>query len=174
MNPCYDPSRFAKEWWEGTALDVLKAKQVPGQDRLWVVTNESWVDKRTLRLFAIWCARRTLARQETPNQKGVEACDLAERYANDSGEEESKFTQARVDWMARYYETEKIIDFVTSDVLKADAGLAAFSSAVHSAFLAGRIPSDTGYVVSNPAQSVAKWEEELAAQIAHFIEMLEE
>ena len=55
LEPCYDPAKYAPEDWQGTALDVLKAEQIPAADRLWVVLHEDWIDDRVARLFAAWC-----------------------------------------------------------------------------------------------------------------------
>jgi len=82
LGPCYDPARYAPEDWTGTALDVLKAEQIPAVDRLWVVLHEGWIDERTARLFAVWCARETLKLISDPDPRSVAACDVAERYAN--------------------------------------------------------------------------------------------
>ena len=82
LDPCYDPARYAPEDWQGTALDVLKAEQIPAQDRIWVVCHEGWIDDRTLRLFAVWCAREALKLVESPDPRSINACDVAERYAN--------------------------------------------------------------------------------------------
>jgi hypothetical protein len=80
--PCYDPSRYLPEGWQGTALDVLDVKDCPAADRLWVVLREECVSSRTLRLFAVWCARQALALVDNPDQRSVAACDTAERFAN--------------------------------------------------------------------------------------------
>ena len=82
LNPCYDPDKYAPDDWEGTAMDVLKAEQVPADDRLWIVCHEGWIDDRTLRLFAVWCAREALARIDNPDPRSINAVEVAERYAN--------------------------------------------------------------------------------------------
>ena len=87
LDPCYDPTKYLPEDWTGTAIDVLKVEACPAEDRLWVVTQ--WLDDRTNRLFAVWCARQALALVENPDPRSVNACDVAERYANgDVGETE--------------------------------------------------------------------------------------
>ncbi len=42
---------------------------------------ETWNDS-TLRLFAVWCAREALKLVENPDPRSINACDVAERYAN--------------------------------------------------------------------------------------------
>ena len=82
LNPCYDPAKYAPEDWSGTALDVLRAKQIPAADRLWVVLHKGWIDDRTLRLFAVWRAREALKLVANPDPRSVAACAVAERFAN--------------------------------------------------------------------------------------------
>ncbi len=80
--PCYDPARYLPEDWTGTALDILRVTDCPAEDRLWVVCHEDLIDARTLRLFAVWCARQALALIDNPDPRSIAACDVAERFAN--------------------------------------------------------------------------------------------
>ena len=82
LEPCYDPDKYAPEDWQGTALDVLKAEQVPAVDRLWVVCHKGWIDDKTLLLFAVWCARQALSLADKPDPRSIAAVDTAEQYAN--------------------------------------------------------------------------------------------
>ena len=82
LNPCYDPGKYAPVNWQGTVLDVLKAEQVPAADRIWLVCHKGWIDDRTLRMFACWCAREALARIDNPDPRSINAVEVAERYAN--------------------------------------------------------------------------------------------
>lgn len=94
LRPCYDPvtgmdddgnvihpGGFVPEGWTGTALDILKIDACPAEDRLWVVLRRGWIDDRTLRLFAVWCAREAQKRVNNPDPRSIAACDTAERYA---------------------------------------------------------------------------------------------
>jgi hypothetical protein len=82
LEPCYDPAKYLPEDWTGTALDILQVIDCLPQDRLWVVCHEGWIDDRTLRLFAVWCARQALSLIDNPDPRSVAACNVAERYAN--------------------------------------------------------------------------------------------
>ena len=82
FSPCYDPTDYLPEDWEGDALDILRVEECPAIDRLWVVTRPGWIDDKTLRLFAVWCARDALLLINEPDPRSVEACNVAERYAN--------------------------------------------------------------------------------------------
>lgn len=79
-SPCYDPERYLAEGWAGTPADLLKIDAIPPQDRLWVVCREQLIDARTLRLFAIWCARQV--EHLLTDERSKTALDVAERFAN--------------------------------------------------------------------------------------------
>lgn len=88
LSPCYDPTRYIPEDWTGTVIDILNVEDCPAHDRLWVVLREQFIDKKTLRLFAVWCAREALKLVENPDARSVEACNVAERYANGEATDE--------------------------------------------------------------------------------------
>ena len=77
-NPCYDPKRHLADDWSGTVLDLLAIETIPAADRLWVVLREELNNKKTLRLFAVWCARQC----SQTDARCIAAIDTAERYAN--------------------------------------------------------------------------------------------
>ena len=82
LSPCYDPSKYLPENWEGTVIDILNVEQCNADDRLWVVLHEDFIDAKKLLLFAVWCARDALKLVPNPDTRSIEACDVAERYAN--------------------------------------------------------------------------------------------
>ena len=57
------------------AWDVLKPEWL-----IWVATRKGVLDDRTLRLFAVWCARQV--QHLMPDPRSVAAVDVAERFAN--------------------------------------------------------------------------------------------
>jgi len=91
--PCYDPIRHLPEGWSGTVLDILKNKEIPIQDRFWVVLREELLPSRFLRLFAVWCARQV--QHLMKDERSIAALDVAEKYAKgEVGEEELKEARA--------------------------------------------------------------------------------
>jgi hypothetical protein len=78
--PCYDPSKHLPEGWSGTALDILKHGTIPPKDKMWVVCHEGLIDAKTLRLFAVWCARQT--EHLLTDERSRNAINVAERYAH--------------------------------------------------------------------------------------------
>jgi hypothetical protein len=143
LHPCYDPAKYLPEDWQGTAIDILKVDACPPEDRLWVVSN--WLDDRTLRLFAVWCAREALNLIDSPDPRSIAACDVAERFANG---------EATADELA---------------AARAAAWAAARDAARAAAWAAAR---DAARAAAWAAAWDAAWDAARAAQIKHLIEML--
>ena len=78
--PCYDPVKHLPENWRGTALTILKNEAIPFEDRLWVVCRNEFISDRTMRLFAVWCARQV--QHLMADKRSIDALDVAERFAN--------------------------------------------------------------------------------------------
>jgi hypothetical protein len=51
--PCYDPNRYLAEDWRGDVIDILRHKEIPSQDKLWVVCREELLSVQLLRCFAV-------------------------------------------------------------------------------------------------------------------------
>ena len=145
-DPCYDPAKYLPEDWQGTALDILKVGGCPPQDRLWVVLRNDWIDDRTMRLFAVWCARQALALVVNPDPRSVAACDVAERYANGQATDKELAAARDAAWDA------------ARDAAR-DAAMAAAWDASRAAVWA--------------AARAAVWAAAWAAQVAYLIDMLE-
>jgi hypothetical protein len=78
--PCYDPNTHLPEDWSGTVLEILNYKTISPKDKLWVVCREDLIDAKTLRLFAVWCARQV--EHLMTDNKSKQALDVAERFAH--------------------------------------------------------------------------------------------
>jgi hypothetical protein len=100
LNPCYDPAKYLPENWTGTVIDILNVNECPANDRLWVVLNERFIDAKTLRLFAVWCAREALKLVANPDARSVEACNVAERYAKGEATDEELDAARAASWAA--------------------------------------------------------------------------
>lgn len=153
LHPCYDPTRYLPEDWSGTAADVLRVTECPAIDRLWVVLH--WIDDRTLRLFACWCARQALALDPQPDPRSVEAVSIAERFA--AGEVDSGQLAAASDaaWAAALDAASDAASDAARDAAWVAAWVAALDAARAAAWAAA----------SDAARD--------AARDAHLIEMLE-
>ena len=88
LSPCYDPTKYLPEDWQGTVLDILNVTECPAKDRLWVVLHKEFMTDKQLRLFAVWCARQSLAIPGNESEVCSNTCDVAERYANGEATDE--------------------------------------------------------------------------------------
>jgi hypothetical protein len=85
FQPCYDPSKVITD--ENEELTIKQwvekyRKVVPTRDILWLILRDEFMSKKDLILFVVWCAREALKLVENPDDRIVEACNVAERYAN--------------------------------------------------------------------------------------------
>jgi hypothetical protein len=80
-NPCYDPAMHLPENWSGTVADILQYQTIPPQDKIWVVCREELIDAKTLRLFAVWCARQI--EHSMTDERSKKALEISERFAFD-------------------------------------------------------------------------------------------
>lgn len=66
--------------WRGTVLDALRSDDVPTDNKLNIVCREEFLTPRTLRLFAVACARS--AAEIAGEKRVAHVLDTAERFAN--------------------------------------------------------------------------------------------
>ena len=77
--PCYNPAEKYGNW-QGTILDLMQHPEIPAKDKVWAFTREGIVGDKTLRLFAVGCAKKV--QHLMKDQRSIDALDVAERYAN--------------------------------------------------------------------------------------------
>jgi hypothetical protein len=145
IQPCYDPSKYITDENEELPIkDWIQKyrKVVPPKDILWILLRKEFLSEKDLRLFAVWCTRETLKLVKKPDKRSVEACDVAERYAN--GEATKDELDAAYD-TAPYvvndaaYAAAYSAYYLVNDAAKAayyaanDANFAAFAAAFDSA-----------------------------------------
>lgn len=69
--------------WTGTVLDILRHERIPAAVKLDIALFGRRLNARTLRLFAVKCARTALALPGiSPDPRSLAACDVTERFAN--------------------------------------------------------------------------------------------
>ena len=125
FNPCYDPSEKISD--ETETLPVIEwvtkyRAMVPAQDIIWMLCRKEFMSDRDCRLFAVWCARAALKLIDTPDCRSVEACNVAERYANGEATEDELTAAGAAAW----------------DAAGAAAGAAAWDAARAAAWAAAR------------------------------------
>ena len=156
LNPCYDPIRYLEESWVGTLVDILRVTDCPAEDRVWVVTG--FLDDRTNRLFAVWCARNALSLIDNPDPRSIAACDIAERYANG--------VATNYELAAAWYAARDAAWDAAWDAARYAARAAAWYAARYAAWYAAW---DAARYAAGDAAGDAAW----YAQIQHLIEMIE-
>jgi hypothetical protein len=91
FDPCYDPLEIITNENEELPIKEWLEKYrsiVPTNDILWLLLRREFMSEKDLRLFSVWCARDALKLIEKPDHISIEACDVAERYANGEATEE--------------------------------------------------------------------------------------
>jgi len=178
LRPCYDPARFLPEGWQGTALDILAVENCPAEDRLWVVLHEECIDDRTIRLFAVWCARQALALID-PDPRSVAACDVAERYANGDATVDELAAARAAAWAAaeaaRYAAGDAwyAARAAAGDAAEAAAWDASRAAAWYAArAAAGDAAEAAAWDAARAAARDAAGDAAIAAQVGHLHEML--
>ena len=86
FDPCYDPSKLGSKESEYLpiveAVEKYRSKIKNKEDIVWLLCRPEFMTDRDMRLFAVWCAREALKLFENPDQRSIDACDVAERFAN--------------------------------------------------------------------------------------------
>ena len=101
FSPCYDPS--VKGIPDSESLPVLEWVEkyrgvVPAEDILWLLLRNEFLSDKDLRIFAVWCAREALKLVDNPDPRSIEACNVAERYANGEATDEELSSAEAVAW----------------------------------------------------------------------------
>ena len=72
---------YEVEYKDEPVEDSEDSDKVNGNQIRFVKQIKTWNEK-SARLFAVWCAREALKLIDEPDPRSVDACDVAERYAN--------------------------------------------------------------------------------------------
>ena len=104
MDPCYHPSEIGiPENYSATVADFIKEyrEKVKNKENIiWVLCRNDYMTDRDMRLFAVWCAREALKLVDNPDQRSIDACDVAERYANGDATDEELVAARGAAWAA--------------------------------------------------------------------------
>ena len=86
LNPCYDPKEVVIDENEKLPIKdwIIKYRNRVKckNDIIWLICNKIFMSNKDMRLFAVWCAREALKLVENPDIRSIEACNIAEKYAN--------------------------------------------------------------------------------------------
>jgi hypothetical protein len=135
-------------------------KVVPAEDIIWLLCRNEFLSNKDLMLFAVWCAREALKLIENPDERSVDACNVAERYVN--GEATKEELLAARDAANAVYATISA-DYIAADVSVADKAditysvAHAYSAAYYAAYAAyySSYAADAAYIVSTDASIAA-------------------
>ena len=106
FKPCYDPFVIVKDEEEELPVKEWVNKygtSAPAKDIIWLLLRKEFMSDRDMRFFAVWCARESLKLVKSPDIRSIEACNIAEKFANGEadGEELSAARAAAADADAR-------------------------------------------------------------------------
>ena len=162
MNPCYTPDEigitkgfkmpvveFIKEY-----RDKVKSKY----DIIWVICRNDYMTDKDLRLFAVWCAREALKLVDNPDERSINACDVAERYANGEATD-NELTAA---WDAAWDAARDAARAAARDAARDAAWDAAMGASWYAAWYAARASA-------RAAARYAAWASAMGAQIDKLI-----
>ena len=83
---CYDPKEIGMTTdYSATIPEFIneyRTKVKNKEDVMWAVCHNDYMTAKDLRLFAVWCAREALKLVDNPDPRSINACDVAERFAN--------------------------------------------------------------------------------------------
>jgi len=104
FSPCYNPASVGIPEdetlsvidWVTKYRDVVNYKE----DIIWLLCRKEFMSDRDMRLFAVWCARESFKLQESVDQRSIDACNVAERFANGETTEEELDTAESAAWSA--------------------------------------------------------------------------
>ena len=86
MNPCYIPEDIGiTKGYSATIPEFIKEyrdKVKSKEDIIWVICRKEYMSDKDLRLFAVWCAREALKLDDNPDERSINACNVAESFAN--------------------------------------------------------------------------------------------
>ena len=180
--PCYSPQERYGDF-SGTILDILKDERVPDDEKIWAFTREGIMDDRTLRLFAVGCARKV--QHLMADQRSINALGVAEDYANGLASDEELAAAKKAAWEA--WEAARAAAWSAARAAWASAWEAAREAAWSAAWEAARAAAKkaaweaweaaraSAWAAAREARAAAReaaWEAERKAQVQIAIELI--
>jgi len=168
MHPCYHPNDIGiKNGYSATIPDFIKEyrdKVKNKEDLMWVLCRDDYMTDRDMRLFAVWCAREALKLVDTPDERSINACNVAEKYANG----EATDMELAAAWAAAGAAAWAAARAAAGDAAGAAAGAAAWDAARDAAGAAARDAAraaawDAAWAAAWAAAGAAAWDAARAA-----------
>ena len=181
LDPCFDPLEIEGITEDSTAtlLEILELP-IEDEDKIWVA-SKLLTDKQN-RLFAVWCTREALKLVENPDIRSIEACNVAERFANGNATKEEldfAYSAAYSTTRSAAYAAYSAAYAARSAESAAYAARSAYSAAyaARSAYSAARSAARSAYSAAYAAESAAEsaaYSAAWSAQIKQIIKLLSE
>ena len=134
FHPCYDPAELGIKESEylpiAEALEKYRDAVKNKEDIIWLLCREQFMSDKDMRLFAVWCAREALKLLKNPDPRSLNACDVAERFAN------GQATSDELD--AAWFAARDAAWYAASDAAWSAARYAAWSAAWYATWSAVR------------------------------------
>jgi hypothetical protein len=146
---------------------------VPVNDIIWLLLRREFLSEKDLRLFAVWCARETLKLIENPDEWSVNACNVAERYANGEATKEellaARDAANAVSTSVSYIAADVAVDDKSDIALAADrAASTAASYASYAAYVVAHIASTAAAYATSAAVYDATRASQLEQLLTYF------
>ena len=102
FDPCYNPEKigFTKKL-KLTPLEAIEQfsdKVENKDDIMWILCRKEFMSERDMRLFAVWCAREALKLDDNPDERSINACNVAEKFANGNATKEEMAAARDAAW----------------------------------------------------------------------------
>jgi len=106
MHPCYKPEDIGiTKDYVATIPEFIKKyrNKVKGKgDIMWALCRKEYMTEKNMRLFAVWCARESLKLIDKPDERSINACNVAEKFANGEATQKELNTARCAAWDAAW------------------------------------------------------------------------
>jgi hypothetical protein len=159
FQPCYDPSEVITDETEELTVKEWVEKYrsiVPAKDIIWLLSRREFLSEKDLRLFAVWCTREVLKLIENSDERIVEACNVAERYANGQATKEELLAVHHAAHDAADAARAALYDDDAVNISASEAASYAAHEAAYAAYTATSYDAhDAAYAVAHNAYTAA-------------------
>lgn len=172
--PCYDPAEKLGDEWKGSLIDILTLTNVNVADKIWVIAK--FLDDKTNRLFAVWCAREALKLIDNPDPRLINACNVAEKFALGKATKEELVAARFAAWDAEGYSVRDAARDAARDADATASVAASVAASVDAWDTSAAARYATRYAAWDSAgfaASAASTSDASAAQIKQLIKMIE-
>jgi len=159
FSPCYDPADLGSKESEylpiAEAIEKYRDKCKSKADIIWLLCRKEFMSDKDMRLFAVWCAREALKLVENPDLRSINACDVAEMFANGNATRKELAAARDAAWAAAWAAARAAARGAALDAALDAAWDAAMDAAMAAAMAAAR---DAAWAAAGAAARDAAWD----------------